>query len=224
MLLPHRAVVFDLDGTLLDSIEDLADAMNAALGANGLPAGRGVAEHKHMVGDGVGEYVLRAVPAEKRHDEALVARVTADYRAAYAKGWRNKTRPYGGIVKLLHELDRRGVRAAVLSNKPDDTTRATTAAFLGIERFAVVRGAIDGVPLKPDPAAALAVAEQMEIAPAECAYVGDTATDMRTARAAGMFAVGALWGFRDADELRAGGAEVLAEAPMDVLGVLKLGG
>jgi phosphoglycolate phosphatase len=224
MLLPHRAVVFDLDGTLLDSIEDLADAMNAALGANGLPAGRGVAEHKHMVGDGVGEYVLRAVPAEKRHDEALVARVTADYRAAYAKGWRNKTRPYGGIVKLLHELDRRGVRAAVLSNKPDDTTRATVEAFLGLERFEVVRGAVEGAPLKPHPAAALDIAAQMQLAPADVAYVGDTATDMQTANAAGMFAIGALWGFRDADELLAGGARVLAESPMAVPGLLKLRG
>ena len=216
----HRAVLFDLDGTLLDPIEDLADAMNAALTANGLPARPDVSEHKHMVGDGVARYVLRAMPPESRGDEELVARVTAKYRAAYAVGWRSKTRPYEGIPDLLEGLRGRGVRLAVLSNKPDDTTRATVEAFLGAGRFEVVRGAVDGVPLKPDPAGALAIAEKLGLPPGDFAYIGDTGTDMRTATAAGMFAIGALWGFRGADELRAGGAQVLAERPADVLGAV----
>jgi len=214
--LPYRAVIFDLDGTLLDTIEDLAAAMNTALAANGLPRRSDVEAHKRMVGDGVAQYVLRAMPADRRCDEALAARVTADYRAAYAAGWRNRTGPYQGVEAMLDELRRRRVRSAVLSNKPDDTTRATVEAFLGLDRFDIVRGARDGVPLKPDPAAALAMAEQMRLAPAECAYVGDTATDMKTAKAAGMYAIGALWGFRDAAELTSAGADVLAEAPSDV--------
>ncbi len=212
----YRAVIFDLDGTLLDTIEDLAAAMNAALAANGLPPRIEITAHMRMVGDGVVKYVLRAMPAARRGDEAMAGRVTADYRAAYAAGWRDRTRPYEGVEAMLDELRRRGVRSAVLSNKPDDTTRATVEAFLGLDRFDAVRGARDGVPLKPDPAAALAMAEQMRLAPAECAYVGDTATDMTTAKAAGMYAIGAVWGFRDAAELRSAGANVLAQAPADV--------
>lgn len=216
----HRAVLFDLDGTLLDTIGDLADAMNAALAANGLPPRPDVQEHKLMVGDGVAAYVLRALPPDKRRDAELIERVTGDYRAAYAAGWRNKTRPYDGVQALLEDLRRREVRLAVLSNKPNDTTRATVEAFLGNERFDVVRGAIDGVPLKPDPAAALAIAEEMHLAADEFAYVGDTATDMQTAGAAGMYAVGALWGFRSARELFDAGAKLLAETPCHVLGLL----
>ena len=215
--LRHRAVLFDLDGTLLDTIEDLAAAMNAALSACGLPGRPEVAEHKRYVGDGVAKYVERTVPESARGDAELLARVTRRYRAAYADGWKKLTRPYDGIGELLDELARRSVRCAVLSNKPDDTTRLTTEEFLGAGRFDVIRGATDGVPLKPDPAAAIAVAAEMGLEPGQFAYVGDTATDMATAKAAGMFAIGALWGFRGADELRAAGAEALAAAPADVL-------
>jgi phosphoglycolate phosphatase len=218
--LAYRAVLFDLDGTLLNSIQDLAEAMNCALVANGLPARPDVQEHKCYVGDGVRAYVLRAMPEGKRGDRELIARVTADYRRAYAAGWRNNTRPYDGIPELLDELGRRGLRRAVLSNKPDDTTRATVQAFLGLDRFGVVRGAMEGVPLKPDPAATLAIARQVDVPPERFLYVGDTATDMQTAHAAGMFPVGALWGFRDADELTAAGAERLIEQPAQLLELL----
>ncbi|MHC4718223.1 MAG: HAD family hydrolase, partial [Planctomycetota bacterium] len=157
---------------------------------------------------------------DRRDDEPLVTRVTADYRAAYAEGWANKTRPYDGVPELLAELARRGIRLAVLSNKPQDTTEATVAAFLGAAAFEAVRGARQGVPLKPDPAAALAIAGQMGLTPAEILYVGDTATDMATASAAGMYAVGALWGFRTAEELLEAGARVLIDRPPDVLRLL----
>lgn len=216
----YRAVMFDLDGTLLNSIDDLADAMNHALTAHGLATRPDVEQHKLMVGEGVDVYVRRALPQDRRGDADLVAAVTADYRRAYAARWKNRTRPYDGVVELLDELSRRSIRCAVLSNKPDDTTRSTVEAFLGLERFAVVRGALDGVPLKPDPRAALAIAEDMGLAGDCFAYVGDTATDMRTAGAAGMFAVGALWGFRGADELKAGGAEAIIARPADLLDLL----
>ena len=216
----YRAVLFDLDGTLLDSIADLADAMNAALAAHGLPPRPVVAEHKTMVGDGVAAYILRALPAGKRDDAALVAKVTADYRAAYAARWRNQTRPYEGVADLLDRLAGLGIRLAVLSNKPEDTTRATVEAFLGLERFDVVRGALDGVPLKPDPRSAVRIAAEMDLTPAEFLYVGDTATDMKTANAAGMFAVGALWGFRGIEELHGAGARALIERPAELLDLL----
>ena len=103
-----------------------------------------------------------------------IARLTQIYRVNYSKGWKNKTKPYDGIIEMLDELKRRGVRSAVLSNKPDDTTRATTAEFLGAERFDVVQGALSDLPLKPDPAMALEIARKMGLPPADFAYVGDT--------------------------------------------------
>jgi len=215
--MPRAAALFDLDGTLLDTIDDLAAAMNKALAANGLPVRPDAAEHKGYVGDGVGMYVLRAVPEDRRSDGRLIARVTADYRVAYAAGWRNQTRPYKGIVQLLDDLAARGVRRAVLSNKPDDTARASVEGYLGLGRFEIVRGATEGVPLKPDPAAAIAIADEMGIPPGGFVYVGDTATDMETAKAAGMFAVGALWGFRQADELADAGADALIERPGELV-------
>ena len=219
--MPYKAVLFDLDGTLLDTIDDLADSMNHALAACELPTQDDVERHKYFVGDGVRNYVLRAVPPEARADQALLDRVEAVYRRRYAANWRNKTRVYEGIGELIDELRRRGLRTAVLSNKPDATTQLTVRDYLGLERFDAVRGAHEGEPLKPDPRAALAIAAEPGIPPADWAYVGDTATDMRTAVAAGMYPIGALWGFRTADELRTGGAKVLAKAPMDVLACVK---
>ena len=217
----YRAVLFDLDGTLLDTIADLAEAMNRALSTNGLPTRPNVEEHKLMVGDGVANYVLRAMPPERRDDAELVAAVTAEYRRAYALLWRNRTRPYDGVPELLEALRRRGLRLAVLSNKPDDATQATVEAFFGRGRFEVVQGARDGVPLKPDPAPALAVALALDVPPREFLYVGDTATDMRTANSAGMFPVGALWGFRSARELEEAGARALIAHPSELLGLLQ---
>jgi len=214
----YHAALFDLDGTLLDTIEDLRDSMNWALERQGCPP-RTVEECKRFVGDGVENYARRALPAEHRDPDAI-ARCMADVRADYAARWRRKTRPYDGIPQLLDGLTRRGLKLAVLSNKPDDFTRLMVAELLGRWRFDEVRGARDDVPQKPDPAAALRIAEALAVPPARFLYVGDTNTDMRTANAAGMFAVGALWGFRDAPELTAHGAHVLVQRPPEILELL----
>ncbi len=216
----YKAVLFDLDGTLLDTIDDLADSMNAALAANGLPTRPDVEEHKYFVGDGVRNYVLRALPEDKRDDEDLITRVTVDYRSAFAVGWRNKTHSYDGVTEMLNALAARGLALSVLSNKPDDTTRETVAHFLANVPFEIVLGATDEAPGKPDPTTALAIAEEMGIAPAEFAYLGDTNTDMQTAVAAGMHPIGALWGFRPAEELTANGAKTLINHPMELLNFL----
>jgi phosphoglycolate phosphatase len=213
-----RAVLFDLDGTLLDTIEDLAACMNAAVKAAGLPT-TPVGEHKRMVGDGVANYVQRALPEDRRGDKKLIDRVTAEYRGLYHKHWADYTRPYDGVEELLDALTARGVVLAVLSNKPDPFTREMVRYFFPAVPFAAVEGAKDGSPLKPDPGAALVIAREVKIPPAEFAYVGDTNTDMQTARAAGMLAVGALWGFRSREELEAAGAEVLIARPMELVEV-----
>ncbi len=211
-----KAVLFDLDGTLLDTLDDLAAAMNGALADEGLPTSP-VEAHKVMIGDGVLNYVLRALPADRRDDRALVERVGEAYGARYAAAWTRTTRVYDGVDAMLAGLRQRGLRLAVLSNKPDGFTREMVDHFLGDVPFEIVRGATDGVPLKPDPTAAVAIAERMGVATADFLYLGDTATDMRTARAAGMFAGGALWGFRTRAELADAGAEALIAHPTDLL-------
>jgi phosphoglycolate phosphatase len=213
--MPHRAIVFDLDGTLLDTLEDLADSMNAVLAAAGYPT-HPVAAYRHFVGDGVATLVRRALPAGAKGRDAGVAAMLQEYD----RRWRAKTKPYPGVEILLDGLTARGLPFAILSNKPEDFTRLTTHALLGRWRFAAVWGVGPDVPPKPDPAGALALAAALRVPPAEILYVGDTNTDMETAVAAGMEPVGALWGFRDAAELAASGARVLVERPEDVLALL----
>jgi phosphoglycolate phosphatase len=215
----YKAVLFDLDGTLLDTIDDLADAMNQAMAACGYPV-HSAEECKLFVGDGVRNFATRAMPANRRSDEAAVARVTALYRQAYAKNWDHKTRPYDGIPQLLDELAARGLTLMVYSNKPDDFTHLTVRKLLPRWNFSAVIGHREGYHHKPDPTAALEALAQLGIAPAEVLYVGDTGTDMKTAVAAGMFSAGALWGFRDAAELTANGAKALVAHPMELLKLL----
>ena len=141
-------------------------------------------------------------------------------RKEYGQCWAATTRAYEGIPELLDELTARGIRLAVLSNKPDEFTRLCVAQLLANWRFATVLGAGPSLPKKPDPAARRGVARRLAVAPGEFLYLGDTNTDMQTAVAAGMFAVGVLWGFRSADELTANGAKVLLKKPLDLLRVL----
>lgn len=215
--MPYRGCLFDLDGTLLDTLDDLANSMNAALAACGLPGRPNLDEHKYMVGQGVDVYVRMAMREAAAADSRLFDKVRSAYRDIYGRNWNVKTRPYEGIPELVDQIRRRGLKVAVLSNKPDEVTQKTVETFLGSGRFDLVRGALENVPLKPDPTAALAVAIELGIEPGEFLYIGDTAVDMKTAKSAGMFAVGALWGFRTEAELRAAGADALAAGPLDVL-------
>ncbi len=215
----YRAVLFDLDGTLLDTIEDLTDSMNAALAEMGLP-GRSVEECKQLVGDGLGTFVRRALPPEVGDSPEAMAKLKELMRAEYDRRRDMKTRPYEGIYELLDALTGHGIPMAVLSNKPHDSTLAVMGKYFSRWRFRAIFGARDGVPVKPDPSGALEIARIFGLKADEIAYVGDTNTDMQTANAAGMFAVGALWGFRTAEELKANGARVLIEKPLDLLRIL----
>jgi phosphoglycolate phosphatase len=215
------AVIFDLDGTLLDTIVDIAEATNRVLAARGL-APFTVDETKLLVGDGIEEMIRRsfALRGVNSLSAADVKAIIEDYRREYQACWRENSRPYAGIPELLAELARRRVRTAVLSNKSDIYTARMTDALLAGHRFEIVRGAVPGIPLKPDPSAALAIAAGLGVEPGACAFVGDTSIDMATARAAGMFPVGALWGFRTADELQGSGAAALIASPLDLLSLL----
>jgi phosphoglycolate phosphatase len=214
------AVLFDLDGTLLDTLEDLADSMNAALGALGFPP-HPLAAYRYFVGDGVENLALRALPEEARLDQGLVRHTVARMREEYGARWKLKTHPYDGVPDLLDSLSARGLKMAVLSNKPHPATVEVVGHFLSRWRFDAVLGARPGVPIKPDAGAALDVARTLGVPAGSFLYIGDTNTDMATARGAGMLAVGAVWGFRSAEELEAAGAQVLVAHPREVLGLLE---
>lgn len=209
-----RAVLFDLDGTLVDSLADIAGSMNHTLARFGLPT-HPEARYRVMVGEGLEVLARRAIPEERW---GLLEEVLAEYRAHYAVHALDASRPYPGIAELLDGLAERHVPIAVLSNKRDDFTRAMVSALLGRWSFVQVLGERVGIPRKPDPSAALEIASALGVEPAACGFVGDTAIDMRTAVAAGMFPVGALWGFRGREELVAAGARLLLSHPPELLG------
>ncbi|MBU1228946.1 MAG: HAD family hydrolase [Proteobacteria bacterium] len=214
-----RALIFDLDGTLLDTLQDLADSGNAALAELGLPEHPADA-YRLFVGLGVAELVRRMLP-EGRRDEATIRRAGALLMEEYTRRWNVMTRPYPGIPELLEALRASGLPLCILSNKPQDFTELTVREFFPGFPFAHVRGARPEVPNKPHPAGALALAQELGLAPGAMAFVGDSATDMKTARWAGMLPVGVLWGFRDRAELTEGGALRLLASPADLLPLLQ---
>ncbi len=213
-----RAILFDLDGTLLDTLADIANAANAALRRLGLPT-HSIDKYRYFVGDGAGCLAQRVLGQAGR-DEKMLERCRQSIAEEYQKCWSENTRPYPGVPELLAEMEARGVPMAVLSNKPHDATATVIEFFFPGNPFRIVRGARPGVPIKPDPTAALQIAAELHVEPQRLIYLGDTDTDMKTAVAAGMFPAGALWGFRTADELSAAGARILLKTPAEVTTLL----
>jgi len=212
------ALIFDLDGTLLDTLEDLADSMNTALADAGYPVHAKEA-YRYFIGDGIENLVRRALPEADR-DQANVTRNMAAMEEVYDQRWNLKTKPYAGVPELLDALSQRQIPQAILSNKPDPFTQLTVSELLPQWSFAPIRGARPDTPRKPDPAGALLIAAELGLDPGSCLYVGDTDTDMQTANRAGMYALGATWGFRTGEELRQSGAQVLLDEPLDLLDLL----
>lgn len=213
-----KAVLFDLDGTLLDTIEDITDLMNDVLGRFGFPP-HGPDDYKRYVGDGRLTLVLRALP-EDRRDDATAGEVLRLAGVEFTTRRANKARAYEGIPELLTELTNHGMKMSILSNRPDDSTRALVEALLGRWSFDAVIGARNGIPLKPDPTVAIEISKSIGIAPEKFIYAGDSNVDMMTAIAAGMYPVGVLWGFRPAEELIESGAKTLVERPEQMLSLL----
>jgi phosphoglycolate phosphatase len=213
-----RAAIFDLDGTLLDTLDDIANAANRVLAARGFPTHPNQT-YRAFIGDGVVKLILRALPPTQ-HDDATVCDCVDAYIQHYEQSWNAETKPYAGVPELLDALIARGFALAVLSNKPDRFTQRCVDELLPKWSFQAVLGASDKSPRKPDPAGAFQIARRVGVQPAECAFVGDSGVDMQTARAAGMRAVGALWGFRDREELLRDGAQVLIRQPAELLDCL----
>jgi phosphoglycolate phosphatase len=214
-----RAVLFDLDGTLLDTLEDLADSGNAVLLAHGFEA-HSVGDYRTFIGDGMGKLVERIFPPGTVEDPSVLGQRLLEYMAAYNDRWRNKTRVYDGITELLVHLAGRGVKTGVLTNKAHPFAVKCVDAFFGDHPWDVVLGQREGVPRKPAAAGANDALLAMGVHSDEALFVGDSAVDMQTAVNAGIKAVGVSWGFRGREELVANGAAVVIDSPMELVGVL----
>ena len=214
----YQAVLFDLDGTLLDTLADIAGAVNRALEKNGF-SGHPVDVCRSFVGDGARTLISRALPKGFATDDTI-ERCLADFRQEYARNWHLTTRPYPRIPELLHQLSGRGVRFSVLSNKPHEFTVKCVEKFLPAWPFELVFGQRENVPLKPDPSGALEIARLMDVRPADCLFVGDSPVDMRTAANAGMDAVGVSWGFTERKDLAVHHPGVIVSEPLEILDLM----
>ncbi len=213
----YRTILFDLDGTLLDTLDDLHAACNYALAAVGEPC-RSREEVRRFVGNGIGKLLERAIPggtAHPRYEEAL-----ALLQRYYQAHDRVKTAPYEGVLPLLDALAERGYRMGVVSNKPDGPVKALCNAYFG-GRITVAIGERAGIRRKPAPDTALEALRGLGADPASALYVGDSEVDIATARNAGLPCLSVTWGFRDRDALIAAGATALADSPREALAFLE---
>ncbi|MBW1892103.1 MAG: HAD family hydrolase [Deltaproteobacteria bacterium] len=211
----YKAVIFDLDGTLLDTLADLADSLNRVLQDKGLPT-HPLEAFRYFVGAGASTLVSRALPPERRNDE-LTADCLEAFLREYNRNWDLKTKPYDGVPELLDALTAKHIEMAVLTNKPQHFAELCIQKFLPDWIFAVILGQRDGVPMKPDPTGSIEIAQRLDIPEQEFLYLGDSDVDMRTAVKANMFPVGAMWGFRSEKELREAGAVEVIGRPKELL-------
>ncbi len=211
----YKAVLFDLDGTLLDSLEDLSDTVNQILSNKGFPT-HSLNAYRYFVGNGVATLIKRALP-EDQGDQQNIHHCVDLFNQYYEQNWKIKTKPYEGIEEMLDGLAAHGIPMAILSNKPDEFTQRCVSEFLSKWKFEIVLGHRKSYPHKPDPAGALEIAKTLNLNPQEFIYLGDTAIDMQTAQAAKMFAVGVTWGFRPIEELQKNGACAIIKKPQEML-------
>lgn len=211
-----KLCIFDLDGTLINSLYDLADAMNYALERHGFPT-HPRDKYRYMVGNGISVLADRAMVVPEGTDSEIKNAILADFNEYYNAHNMDFTRPYNGIPKLLDDLDKLGIRYAVLSNKPDIFAGEIVSALFEGRKFAAIWGKRDDFPRKPDPASVLALIREVGVSPEDCLYIGDSNVDMQTAHNAALRNVGVSWGFRPVEELKASGADFIADVPADIL-------
>ena len=211
-----KAVIFDLDGTLADTIASITYCGNLALSRFGLPS-FGEEDYKHFVGDGAAMLIRRALLAAGDERLEHFDEVYETYLEIFAKDCMYQVKPYEGICALLEELKRLSVRIAVLSNKPDRDSLRVVEALFGKGYFDFVQGQREDIPRKPDHAGVYRIMEAFVLPAGDFLYVGDSGVDMKTGRAAGIFTVGVLWGFRDRKELVENGAYAVISKPLELL-------
>lgn len=211
-----KGVVFDLDGTLVNSLEDLADSMNEVLSRYHYPVHE-VPAYKLFIGNGMRNLVRVTLPEAERNEQTI-AECYSQLTEIYNKNCLNKTKPYEGIVDLLNELKQRNLKLSVFSNKADEFVKTIIQTLLP-EYFDEVAGLTTEAHRKPNPFGALKISKKFDIRPENMLYLGDTSTDMQTANNAGMYAVGVTWGFRTRKELLDNGAKFILDKPMDLMKV-----
>lgn len=211
-----KTVIFDLDGTLLDSIEDIASSMNKVLESLQLPTHK-IEDYKHFVGGGVDILVENALSNQSKE---IKNEVTKRFKIEYDGKLHSKTLPYDGIYELLDELKKLDINLAVLSNKPHEFTVSYVNHFFKNYNFKEIHGQKKDVPKKPDPKAALDIVKCLDSSCENTYFIGDTKIDMQTAKSANMTAIGVLWGFRDEEELLTNGADFIVKHPLDILEII----
>lgn len=211
-----KAIIFDLDGTLSDSIHSIKYCADKAMEAVGFGY-FSVDDYKYFVGDGAANLIKRALIASGDTELVHFEKAFAIYREIFRENCMYKVEPYEGIRELLAALKEKGLMLTVLSNKPHEETINVIETLFGKGYFDVIQGQKDNVAIKPSPEGAFQILEQLGITADEVLYLGDTATDMKTGKATGAFTIGALWGFRERKELEEGGADVIIEHPLEVL-------
>lgn len=212
-----KAVIFDLDGTLINSVYDLADAVNYALGKHSYPL-RKTEEFYYFVGDGALKMIERALPKENASTQ-LALKLREDFIEYYKDHSRDKTVLYDGIRQTLDDLKSMGIKLAVVTNKPDSQTQIIINHFLK-DYFAQVHGNTDNIKTKPDPELTLSVMSKMNVKPDECIFIGDSGVDMQTGINSGALPVGVLWGFRTKEELEENGAKYIISKPDELLKII----
>lgn len=209
-----KLAIFDLDGTLVDSLGDLADSCNNGLKKMGYPVHE-LEKYRYFVGDGVLKLVERILPEDKRSEENISA-LKAEFDSYYNVHYADKTHPYDGIVSLLDALSAKGVKLAVASNKPDEFTKSVVNVFFE-GKFDMVLGKCPDTEKKPAPDILLKIMDALDVSADETVMIGDTNVDIRTAKNAGVSSIGCLWGFRTMEELEQAGADHIVSSPNEIL-------
>ncbi|MDP4192856.1 MAG: HAD family hydrolase [Bacteroidota bacterium] len=210
-----EGIIFDLDGTMANTLEDLSDSMNRVLAEKCFPT-HSYELYKTIIGKGLRNLVTSSLPEINRTNETIDECYNL-MMEDYSNNCLNKTHLYKGIAEVIEKLKQQGIKLAVLSNKIDDLTQRIVDHLADAKNFDVILGAQPDVPPKPDPKGALLIAKRMGIAPENILYIGDTGIDMLTANKAGMKAIGAAWGFRTKKELHDNGAMVILNLPVELL-------
>lgn len=214
----YKGIIFDLDGTLLNTVYDLADSVNEVLTHMGFPC-HDEEEYKLKIGHGFRNLIEVSLPEDQRTEENIEKGLDM-FVKAYDQKYKNRTVPYNGIPELMEQLHDRHICFAVNSNKRMDYTNALVDKFFSHLTFTAVFGEREGVPKKPDPASALEIAGMMGLKPEEILYIGDSSTDMATGKNAGMDTVGVAWGFRGREELEASGGTYIVDRPEEILDII----
>lgn len=215
-----KAVIFDLDGTLTDSLDSIKISADMAMEKLGFgPYTK--EQYKYFVGDGAAVLIERCLEAGGDKEHVHFKEAYAEYQKIFEKYCMYHVVPYEGISKLLCALKEKGVKIAVLSNKPHERTKDVIHTVFGKDYFDIVQGQMEGIAKKPSPEGVFCILDKLQLTPEDILYLGDTGTDMQTGKAAGAFTIGALWGFREQSELEENHADAIIKNPLQLLDYLQ---